>query len=182
MVSALIPSKRVIDGVRATAALPGVHLVCAGDGPERDAVDALANELMPERFTRLSVRATEMPALYRSVDTFLHLSLDEPFGNVFIEALSSGLPVVGNDSLRTRWIVGDHEFLCDTNDQAALVAALRAGLAGKFAGRNERRRRAQLFSWSAVARQYLDFFEQVFANRRHKSQQQSSQSLGSASS
>lgn len=165
MVSALIASKRVADGVRAAAATPGAHLVCAGDGSERDAIDRLAAEMMPGRFTRLTVGASDMPALYRSADAFLHLSLDEPFGNVYIEALGCGLPIVGHDSPRTRWIVGNDQFLCDTTDHPALVASLARGLAAKDAGREARRERAQLFAWSAVAGQYRRFFEQVLASR-----------------
>lgn len=166
MVSALIGSKRVADGVRAVAAMPGVHLAVAGDGPERAAVDALAAELMPGRFTRLSVASPDMPALYRSADAFLHLSLDEPFGNVYVEALACGRAVVAQDSARTRWIVGDEQFLCDTTDQAALVSALGRALAAGEADGPARRARAQHFGWPVIAARYRDFFEAVLARRR----------------
>lgn len=165
MASALIASKRVADGVRAVAAMPGVHLVVAGDGAERDAVDDLANELMPGRFRRITVGPEQMPALYRSADAFLHLSLDEPFGNVYIEALACGLPIVGPDLPRTRWIVGDEQFLCETTDRAALVAALERALSAKDSGIEVRTMRAQQFSWANVARQYRAFFEEVLARR-----------------
>ena len=165
MVSALIGSKRVAVGVRAVAAIPDAHLVCAGDGSERDAVDALAARLMPGRFTRMTVKSADMPLLYRSADAFLHLSLDEPFGNVFIEALACGLPIIGHDSPRTRWIVGDDQFLCATTDHDALVAAIKQGLGAKNVGGKERQERAQRFAWPVVAKQYRQFFEQVVARR-----------------
>ena len=166
MVSALIASKRVADGIRAVAAIPDAHLVCAGDGPERSAIDALAGELMPDRFTRLVVTSDAMPALYRSADTLLHLSLDEPFGNVFVEALASGLPVVAHDSARTRWIVGNGQSLCDTSDGAALVAAVRRGLAMANYGAADRQASVQRCGWPTVAAQYRSFFEEILARRR----------------
>ncbi len=46
MVSALIPSKRVIEGVRATAKIPGLFLVIAGDGEGRQEVDDEAHRLL----------------------------------------------------------------------------------------------------------------------------------------
>ena len=100
MVSALIPSKRVEAGIEAVSKIPDGHLVVAGDGPLRAEVNSLAAKLLPDRFTRLSVPPQKMPSLYRSANVFLHLSKIEPFGNVFLEAMASGLPIVGCD-LRT---------------------------------------------------------------------------------
>src|SRR3546814_17213753 len=96
MVSAFIPTKRVLDGIRAVAQLGDAYLVVAGDGPLRGDGEALAAELLPGRFRRLSLAAADMPALYRSADVFLHMSLLETFGNVFIEAWARGLPITGD--------------------------------------------------------------------------------------
>jgi glycosyltransferase involved in cell wall biosynthesis len=65
-----------------------------------------------------------MPALYRSADVFLHLSKEESFGNVFLEAMACGLPIVGHDSPRLRWIVGDDEFLLDTESLPEVASAI----------------------------------------------------------
>ncbi|MEP6784460.1 MAG: glycosyltransferase family 4 protein [Sphingomonadales bacterium] len=161
MVSALIPSKRVDVGIRAVAQIPGVHLVDAGDGPMRDEVDRLANDLMPGRFSRISVTPDRMPSLYRSADVFLHLSKDESFGNVYVEAMACGLPIVAHDWPRTRWIVGDDEFLADSDDTGALVAAIQAALAAEGAGIEARLERAKRFAWANIATQYRDFFASI---------------------
>lgn len=160
MVSAFIETKRVLDGMRAVAALPGVHFAVAGDGPLRDQVEALAAEILPGRFTRLSLAAERMPVLYRSADVFLHMSLNESFGNVYVEAMASGLPIVAHDSPRLRWIVGERDTLCDTTDHAATVAALERGLAR---GQGAPDPRAEQFTWSAIARQYDAFAREVMA-------------------
>ncbi|MFC3594276.1 glycosyltransferase family 4 protein [Novosphingobium piscinae] len=154
MVSALIESKRVLDGIRAVAQLDRAHLVVAGDGPLRTEAENLAQQQLPGRFSRLSLSAADMPALYRSADALLHMSLAESFGNVFVEAMACGLPVVGHDSPRLRWIVGDTAFLCDTRDPAALGQQLAAALIER---QRERPAEVARFAWSAIAGQYQDF-------------------------
>lgn len=165
MVSALIPSKRVADGIRAASLVPGAHLVVAGDGPLRDATSALAQQLMPGRFTRVVVTPHRMPALYRSTDVFLHLSKEESFGNVFVEALACGLPVVGHDSARLRWILGGDELLLDTADPANVAAALQKALETTRARQDTRARRVAEFAWPKVAARYRTFFEEILARR-----------------
>ena len=162
MVSAFIESKRVADGVRAVAALPGAHLVVAGDGPLRDEVEQLANALLPDRFTRLSLTADAMPALYRAADVFLHMSLLESFGNVFVEAMASGLPIVGHDTPRLRWIVGGDHPLCDTTDAAALHIALERAAQR---GRGLPDPRSPEFAWSAIAERYREFLTELITRR-----------------
>jgi glycosyltransferase involved in cell wall biosynthesis len=165
MVSACIESKRVLDGVRAVALVPGAHLVVAGDGPMRTEVDAAAAELLPGRFKRLTLPADKMPTLYRSADVFLHLSKLESFGNVYVEALASGLPVVAHDTTRTRWIVGDEQFLTDTNSTESTASALHAALAADPALSASRRARAQRYGWDRIGVQYHDFLREVVARR-----------------
>ena len=162
MVSALIETKRVAAGVRAVAGLPDAHLVVAGDGPLRAEVDALAAADLPGRFTRLTLTAPDMPRLYASADAFLHMSLLESFGNVFVEAMASGLPIVGHDTPRLRWIVGDRDTLCDTEDRAATTAAIGRALA---IGRGDADPRSAEFDWSAIAAKYRDFIAGLLARR-----------------
>lgn len=164
MVSALIPSKRVLAGIEAVANVENLHLAVAGDGPMRDEVRALADRLLPGRFSLFTVPAADMPDLYRSSDLFLHLSRDESFGNVFVEALACGLPIVADATPRVGWIVGDHGFLVDTSNTDAISAALQTAL--RSGGTNpERVAHAEQFSWDIVSRKYLAFFEEVVAAR-----------------
>jgi glycosyltransferase involved in cell wall biosynthesis len=163
MVSALIESKRVLDGIRAVAALEDAFLVVAGDGPLRDEVARLAERLLPQRFLRVSLSADEMPDLYRSADVFLHLSMVESFGNVFLESWACGLPVVAHDSDRLRWILGDRHYLCDTTEPDQLGAALRAALS---AGSKASRAGVERYSWATIAEEYAAFLGEVVGRRR----------------
>lgn len=161
MVSALIPSKHVAAGVRAVGTLPGVHLVVAGDGPERAAIDALAAQHLPGRFSRLTTTLDRMPALYRCADVFLHLSRAEAFGNVYVEALSCGLPVVAHDYPTARWILGEWGRLVDSTDEARIADALRSALAAPADPEARHASAASRFDWPEVAARYGAFFREV---------------------
>lgn len=161
MVSALIASKRVADGIRAVAAVPNTHLVVAGDGTLRAEIDQLATALLPGRFTRLTVSPADMPALYRSANAFLHLSLLESFGNVFVEAMACGLPIIGHDTPRLRWIVGDDEPLLDTQSIPAVAKAIASALTSVPTQATIRRERAERFGWDRIGSAYRDFIRKL---------------------
>jgi len=165
--SALIPSKRVREGIRRMVHFPQAHLVVAGDGPLRAEVDAMGAALLSGRFQRVSLRPPQMPALYRCADVLLHMSVIEPFGNVYLEALASGLPVVTHDRDLTRWMMGDLACLVDTDDDAAVAAALEQALARRrpedVAARRDLVQRR--FAWAEIARQYGEFVREVVAGR-----------------
>jgi glycosyltransferase involved in cell wall biosynthesis len=164
MVSALIASKNVDEAVRAVAQLPDATLVVAGDGPLRDEIRSMAEQVLPNRYMQVSVPPEDMPALYRSADAFLHLSRDESFGNVFVEALASGVPVVAYDLPRTRWIVGDEAVLAKSQTTEAIAAALAQALSESRNKRDSQVTRAAQFDWSVVAVQYREFLQQVVSS------------------
>ena len=158
MVSAFMGTKRVLDGMRAVAKTNDAFLLVAGDGPLREEGDRLAAELLPGRYRRLTLPAHRMPKLYRSADVFLHMSKVESFGNVYVEAATTGLPVVAHDYELTRWIVGDEQFLCDTDSSAETAAAIERAIA---AGPQEPSPRLERFTWRAIAKEYRSFFETI---------------------
>ena len=160
MVSAMIGSKFVDMGIEAVSRLPGVHLVVAGDGPLRDALYAQANALMPNRFHNFTTTSDQMPALYQSADAFLHLSRDESFGNVFVEALACGIPTVAWDLERTRWITGDTAMLVADGNQPALIDALSAAIVRSGADLGNAAH-ANQYSWSFITKQYRLFLKDV---------------------
>lgn len=166
MVSALTEGKRVLEGMRAVARLKDAFFVVAGDGPLRQQVDLLAAQALPGRFLRSTFPHERMPDLYRCADVFLHTAARESFGNVYIEALATGLPVVAHDDEVTRWILERHANLVDTFSEDALVEALRSAIEGAGMGKAERAEfAASRYSWPVVAARYEEFFEQVHAAR-----------------
>lgn len=167
MVSALIPSKHVLAGIEAVARLPDAHLVLAGDGPLREDCDRLGRERLGGRYHRVVVPPERMPDLYRAFDLLLHLSREEAFGNIYIEAAACGTPVVAHRYAVTEWILGGDATLADTADPGHLDSALRDALARARApdrpGRTLCDRIAARFQWSTVAAEYAGFLESVVA-------------------
>ncbi len=104
-VGRLVPGKRFDVLVRAVAALPGAHLLLAGDGPERAALRSLAAELGAQSRIHLlgerdplgdspDGRTPGIPALLAAMDVFVSPSREEAFGLAVVEALAAGLPVL----------------------------------------------------------------------------------------
>jgi len=158
MVSALSPSKRVLEGIEAVSKVPNSFLVIAGDGELRDEVEQTGQKLLPGRFRRVSLPRSQMPALYRCANVFLHMSQDEPSANAYIEALASGLPIVTHDWEVTRWTLEDQATFVDTSDLQAVAEGL-----CEVRGSTESRRKLveRRFTWSAIANQYHEFFTQI---------------------
>jgi glycosyltransferase involved in cell wall biosynthesis len=160
MVSALIESKMVGTGIEAVSRLPGVHLAVAGDGPLRETLKAKAAAMMPGRFHNFTTTPDRMPDLYRSANAFLHLSRDESFGNVFVEAMACGVTTIAWDLERTRWITGETAMLVPDGDERALTETIGSAIEQPLPA-EKITARAQQFSWSAIARQYHNFLESV---------------------
>lgn len=163
MVSALEPGKRVLEAMRAVALVDDAFLVVAGDGPLREEVDRLAAELLPDRFLRATFQRDDMPDVYRSADLFLHTKIEESFGNVYVEALSCGLPVVAHDDAVSRWILGRHARLVDSRSSEILAQAVREELAAAAGPRLETAAWAHAnYAWSGIAKRYEDFFVETY--------------------
>jgi glycosyltransferase involved in cell wall biosynthesis len=108
------------------AAHPDVKLVFVGDGPLRESL----RQRCPQAVFAGMRRHEELATYYASADLFLFPSVTETFGNVTIEALASGLPVLAFDTAAAAdWV--RHEangWLVPLGDDEA-YPALAAGLA-----------------------------------------------------
>ena len=166
-------NKRLDWVVRETAAVPGAHLVVAGQAMPAD-VAAFEQSARPLLGTRLHLRPNvlpaEMPALYPAADVFAHAALREPFGLVFLEAMACGLPVVAHRFEVTRWIVGDAGETVDMEVSGALAAVLarwraQPALRAELASRT--RHRAEIaFAPAGIVPLYRQLYAGIRARRR----------------
>ncbi len=110
------------------------HLLLIGDGPLRGRLEA-AND---PRIIFVGYRYGEdLAHMYASSDLFVFPSLSETFGNVVLEAMASGLPVIGFDVQGPRDIIRNRHtgVLVEQVDADALSAAIQELLCNR-----ERRR------------------------------------------
>ena len=94
----------------------------AGDGDDRHHLEECAAREGVRDVVRFvgHVPDDELPDLYRAADVFVMPSTGEGFGIVFLQALASGLPVMGGDG------EGSRDPLRDGAD-GALVTAVEPG-------------------------------------------------------
>jgi glycosyltransferase involved in cell wall biosynthesis len=87
------------------------HLVLAGDGPERERLEALAAELEIRDVVRFegAVRHDQVPALCARADLFCLASFAEGVPTVLMEAMATELPVVATNVNGVAELVDDGE-------------------------------------------------------------------------
>ncbi|PWZ02856.1 UDP-Glycosyltransferase/glycogen phosphorylase [Testicularia cyperi] len=92
-------------------------LVFVGDGPARGDLTRLCNKLELDATFMGHQKGKRLAAMYASASIFAFPSFTETFGQVVLEALASGLPVVGLHAEGTSDLVahGKTGFLMDVN-------------------------------------------------------------------
>lgn len=123
-----VPQKDFATLLRAMTLLPErTRLILLGDGPQRDDLTALAAELgIAQRIDLPGFVVDPTPYLHRA-DVLALSSVAEGFGNVIVEALACGTPVVATDCPHgPAEILGAGHFgrLVPMRDPAALAAAI----------------------------------------------------------
>ncbi|MGW7575471.1 glycosyltransferase [Streptomyces sp. NPDC054765] len=151
----LVPGKRFDVLVRAVTQLPGVHLLLAGAGPEREMLRRMAEQfgsgdrihLLGERDGAVDTmtggrmadgravdgRAADgpdIPGLLSAIDVFVSPSPDEAFGLAVLEALGSGLHVLYGscpavDELPADQAPGARHFSLGVHELATALRELR---------------------------------------------------------
>jgi len=168
------PVKRVRDVVRVFARvgeqIPSV-LVMVGDGPDRVHAEAEARELGVEDRVFFLGKIEAVAPLLSAADLFLIPSQSESFGLSALEALASGVPVVGSAVGGLPEVVRDGETgaLCEVGDVDGMANAAMDILRDRdrwqgmstLAARDARER----FSMDDVVEQYESFYDLALAIR-----------------
>lgn len=83
---------------------PGVHLMLAGDGPDRTKLEAAAEDKAVASRVHFvgRVEGEDVTRAYKALDVFLFPSIFEGFGRALIEAMSLNIPLIANDLPITR--------------------------------------------------------------------------------
>jgi glycosyltransferase involved in cell wall biosynthesis len=148
----LAPVKGIEYLIEAVKALDNVHLVIAGDGPERNRLENLAqHETLLGRVT-FTGWVDDIARTMSRWDIYAQPSVAEGLGIAALEAMSLAIPVVASDvgGLREIVVNGETGFLVPPRDAAQLAAHLKelacnAELRQKM-GEAARRRAAEKFS------------------------------------
>ncbi|GGW92041.1 glycosyltransferase [Streptomyces noursei] len=144
----LVPGKRFDVLVRAITQLPGVHLLLAGDGPERELLQRMAGQFgSGDRIHLLGAYGgadgpvpgdgPDIPRMLSAIDVFVSPSPDQAFGLATLEALASGLHVLYGscpavDDLPDDQAPGAHRFGHGVHELATALRELRRTEPGRL--------------------------------------------------
>ena len=153
------------------------NVLLVGDGPERKRFEAtLASRGLLDRahFTG-ALSYDRVPDLYQQMDmlvvpTQTTSRIREQFGRVLVEAMASGLPVIGSSCGAIPEVIDDAGLIVPEGNSAALAAALRRLLLDcalrEELTRAGRRRVMQHYSWDRVADKMHEMFLKVLRNEK----------------
>jgi len=143
------------------------RVLVVGEGPAK----AWFAERVPEASFTGMLTHGDLGRAVASMDMLLNPSVTETFGNVTLEAMASGLPVVAARATGTNSLVVDGETgtLCEPGDIPAFADAVTAyiadpGLRQKHGAAGEARSRA--YTWDAINSVVADTYRRIVDARR----------------
>ena len=155
--------------LKAMTRLPDVYLWLAGEGPERRALEAMAERLGVKPRVRFLGWREDVPALLAACDVLVCPSRHEPLGNVVLEAWAQRRPVVAADSVGPGMLIRHMEngILIPVDDAEGLADGIHAVFDDddlrESLARNGRAAFEADYSEAVVVRRYVDFFERLMA-------------------
>jgi glycosyltransferase involved in cell wall biosynthesis len=139
-------------------------LVIAGDGKDLDQLRAQAADLRGRVVFTGLVSGDDKRWLLQHCRFMAAPSLEESFGNVALEAMACGKPVIASRASGFSEIVRDREngLLVDVGDVSSLADALRKYTAADLDNQSAAASRtAETFSWQTIAGRYVELIERV---------------------
>lgn len=144
-----------------------VKAMVVGDGPAKKELE----HMLPEAHFTGFVTGRQLSRAYASSDVFLFPSETETFGNVTLEAMSSGLPCVVADATGSRSLVesGVNGFLAaprDTQEFARCVARIVEDHSLWEEMSKAARQKALAYSWDNVNGKLLEDYREALQEPR----------------
>jgi glycosyltransferase involved in cell wall biosynthesis len=108
------------------AAVPDAHVVVAGEGELRPALEELARALWVDKRLHLAGQVDDLPGWFPDADVLAMPSVEEGLGTSVLDAMSVGVPVVASRAGGLPEMVRDgvEGWLVPARDPAALAQAL----------------------------------------------------------
>ena len=165
-VGLLIERKGHHHTIQAMTQLPDFDLMIAGEGPDRDKLQAQIARLgLTDRVRLLGARPhAELPGLYGAADASVLASSREGWANVLLESMACGTPVVASNIPGNPEVVRTRAagLIVRDNTPDGIAAGVRA-LFSPPPDRAATRAYAEPFSWDETTAGQLAIFRRVIA-------------------
>jgi UDP-glucose:(heptosyl)LPS alpha-1,3-glucosyltransferase len=149
---------------------PNAYLLIVGKDKRAREYRTLADRLGVLARVRFAGPLKEVAACYGAADVFVLPTLYDPFPNVALEAMASGLPVITSLKSGARELIdpGVEGWVCDALDSAALARHMAAaqGTEVRAAMARAARARVEGFTLENMAREYFRLYENVLTTQR----------------
>jgi phosphatidylinositol alpha-mannosyltransferase len=141
------------------------RLIVLGDGPQRAALESLANHDPMILFVGASSDADKRAWMRRANALIAPSTHGESFGMILLEAMASELTVVASDIAGYREAVSDFGTLVKPGDDAALERGITTALA---ADTGERLTAAKLHANAWSMQRLMDQYQEVYDRARQR--------------
>ena len=155
--------------IRAVAALEGVYLWIAGEGPQRAELERLIEKLNVGDRVRLLGWQSDRAALFEAVNICVFSSRYEPFGTVFVQAWAMETPLITTDADGPRQYVRDgwDGLVVPVDNVEALSGAIKRLIDAPELARalvqNGKQHYQDGFTKEKTVQDYLDYFAEIRA-------------------
>jgi glycosyltransferase involved in cell wall biosynthesis len=174
-VGRLAPEKDLKTLMKITNSLPPelnnqVHWLIAGDGP---LLEELRMAALPNMTFTGYLKGVGLAEVYSATDLFIFPSPTETFGNVVLEALASGTPVIGANAGGVKHIIsnGITGYLCEPGNTEDFVNRI-VQLLGNDSFRNQMSLNARKYAltqkWDQIFEDLLNHYSAVIAEPSKK--------------
>ena len=155
--------KGLATAIEALPRLRGARLIVIGRGDHARYQRLAARLEVVDRVRWLGLRA-DLERWYAAADVLVMPTRYEPFGNVHLEALASGLPVVTTTAAGASELIdeGDNGAVVSPGDARALAGAIEGLLAGDRAARaGAARRSAEPYTYERQAEEFERLYREI---------------------
>jgi glycosyltransferase involved in cell wall biosynthesis len=178
LIGRLAPEKGVDIFLRAAARvvaeLPATKFVVIGEGPDREQLELLVDELQIRKNVFMLGRREDMPSVYASLDIMVSASRHEGLPMAILEGMASSRPVVATAVGAVPDVIVDSRtgVLVPSENVELLAAKIVTLLNGRTQRENLGAAAKKLieeeFSAERMTTDYLHIYEQAIATKKHK--------------
>jgi hypothetical protein len=167
-VGRISPEKNLEFLMKIIIKFPSIFLCIVGDGPYREQIEKLFPK--DRTFFMGFLQGEELAMAYASADYFIYASVSETFGQVYLEAMSCGVPVVAAEGKQMKefFIEGQHGYTWIPDNEESACNAISNTIENREKIAKSCRLNALKHSWNSSAEQIIGLYSEFKNHKQDK--------------